>query len=359
MKTLTFPNFWVESANKTRARRDQVLEVGGAPSESDKAVKLLLRAAAGQFKHAIECTNYVILQLKTKENVADAISRGDLILQELDGGDTCYVVSSWFSLFEEMPFQNKSKWTLTIELLACRVVYRDDGSCCSGVPTCRRCTLLPHIDASSWTLLHRKFMIEFSLRPFTVTYYVAVRLPEKGDGEGIDLCIQDTQPLLACLARNYFTAARHHNPFVLEVHPDPVFPICSCSTTAMSVGFFAYKSEHLALLGLSAPQLLQKISPIEHPLGSFWLLPAVAAWDKMRLGDMIVRQAACHLTQTTTQDAVPMSNLIQEAQAVHLQSRKRKLEDHIEELKLELGVNQQNLTKVQRQLASLAESQSS
>ena len=127
----------------------------------------------------------------------------------------------------------------------------------------------------------------------------------------------------------------------------------------MSVGFFAYKSEHLALLEMSAPQLLQKISPIEHPLGSFWLLPAVTAWDKVRSGDMIVRQAACHLTQTTTQDAVPMSNLIQEAQAVHLQSRKRKLEDHIEELKLELGVNQQNLTKVQRQLASLAESQSS
>ena len=50
-----------------------------------------------------------------------------------------------------------------------------------------------------------------------------------------------------------------------------------------------------------------------------------------------------------------MSKFIQEAQAVHLQSRKRKLEDHIEELKLELGVNQQNLTKVQRQIASLAE----
>ena len=43
-----------------------------------------------------------------------------------------------------------------------------------------------------------------------------------------------------------------------------------------------------------------------------------------------------------------MSKFIQEAQAVHLQSRKRNLEDHIEELKLELGVNQQNLTKVPR-----------
>lgn len=129
-KTLTFPNFWVESAKKAMAwaRRDQVLQVGGAPSESDKAVKLLLRACAGQFKHAIECSNYVILQLKTKDNVADAISRGDLILEELgEGVDTCYVVSSWFSLFEEMPFLNKSKWTLTVELPGCSVVYRDEG----------------------------------------------------------------------------------------------------------------------------------------------------------------------------------------------------------------------------------------
>ena len=161
VKTLTFPNFWVESAEKAMAwaRRDQVLEVGGAPSESesDKAVKLLLRAAAGQFKHAIECTNYVILQLKTKENVADAISRGDLILQELDGGDTCYVVSSWFSLFEEMPFQNKSKWTLTIELLACSVVYRDDGRRFSWL--LQWCAHVQEMHAPS---PHRCFILDFA-----------------------------------------------------------------------------------------------------------------------------------------------------------------------------------------------------
>ncbi|CAE7535870.1 unnamed protein product, partial [Symbiodinium necroappetens] len=116
-KTLTFPNFWVESAKKAMAwaRRDQVLQVGGAPSESEKAVKHRLRTATEQFKTAIGCTNYVILQLQTKDNVADAISRGDLLLEELgEEGDTVYVVSSWFSLFQEMPFQNKSKWMLTI-----------------------------------------------------------------------------------------------------------------------------------------------------------------------------------------------------------------------------------------------------
>jgi len=126
--TLTFPNFWVESAKKAMAwaRRDQVIQVGGAPSQSDKAVTHRLRTAAQQLKTAIGCTNYVILQLQTKDNVADAISRGDLLLEELgEEGDTVYVVSSWFSLFQEMPFQNKSKWMLTIELLACTLVCSD------------------------------------------------------------------------------------------------------------------------------------------------------------------------------------------------------------------------------------------
>ena len=99
------------------------------------------------------------------------------------------------------------------------------------------------------------------------------------------------------------------------------------------MGFFAYETEHLALLEMRVPHLLRKIAPIGRPLGSFCLLPAAVAWENVRFGDMIVRQAACHMTQTTTQDATPMCKLIQEAQAVHLQSRKRKLEDCIEELK--------------------------
>lgn len=223
----------------------------------------------------------------------------------------------------------------------------DFPSRCSGLPAHRRCTLLPQIDISSWTLLHRKFMVEFSLGPpLAFTYFVAVPVPDKENGESVDLSEQDTRPLLACLARN-FVAAGCENPFIPEVHPGPVFPLCSSSTAAMGVGFFAYETEHLALLEMSVPQLLQKKAPIDHPLGSFWLLPAAVAWDKVRL------------TQTTTQDAVPMSKLIQEAPAAHLQSRMRKLEDHIEELELELGVNHQNLMKVSRQLAFLAEKQSS
>ncbi|OLP95089.1 hypothetical protein AK812_SmicGene22833 [Symbiodinium microadriaticum] len=276
-KTLTFPNFWVESAKKAMAwaRRDQVLQVGGAPSESEKAVKHRLRTATEQFKTAIGCTNYVILQLQTKDNVADAISRGDLLLEELgEEGDTVYVVSSWFSLFQEMPFQNKSKWMLTIE----------------------RCMLLPQIDVTSWTLLHRKFMVEFSLGPpLAFTYFVAVPVPDKENGESVDLSKQDTRPVLACLVRNF--------------SPGPVLSIVFLQPSSDGRGF-------LCLRGLP--------------------------YDPNNY-------ARCG----TDVQADP------KAQAVHLQSRKRKLEDHIEELKLELGVNQQDLTKVQRKLFSLSESQSS
>ena len=59
------------------------------------------------------------------------------------------------------------------------------------------------IDVSSWTLLHRKFMVEISLGPpLAFTYFVAVPVPDKENGESVDLSKQDTRPLLACLVRN-------------------------------------------------------------------------------------------------------------------------------------------------------------
>ena len=340
-------------------RKDRVRRLGGAPSDGDKAVKLHLRAAGEQFKDAIQCSNYsyIILHLQTKDNIADAISRRELRLE-----DGAYVVQSWWSPFQELPFKDKSTWSLTLEPLACIIISCQDGlkDPLIALFKFRRCTLLPRLYA--WTLASPSSAAGTSETPLVFTYYVAIPVPEAGikaDGDGcIDLSSQDTRPLLACLARN-FSAAGRENPFIMEVQPDPVFPLCSSSATAMGVGFFAYKSEDLVLLEMSAPQLLQKKAPIEHPLGCFWLLPACVAWEKIQSGEMLLRKAAFSMTQTPTQDAAPMSKFIQEAQAVHLQSRKRKLEDHIEELKLELGVNQQDLTKVQRQLASLFESQSS
>ena len=88
-------------------------------------------------------------------------------------------------------------------------------------------------------------------------------------------------------------------------------------------------------------------------------MPASLALEKIDSGELLLRKAAFTMTQTFTEDAEPMSRFIQEAQAVHLKSHKRKLEGRIEKLKLELGVNQQHLTKVQRQIASLPESESS
>ena len=64
--------------------------------------------------------------------------------------------------------------------------------------------LLPQIDVTSWTLLHRKFMVEFSLGPpLAFTYFVAVPVPDKENGESVDLSKQDTRPVLACLVRNF------------------------------------------------------------------------------------------------------------------------------------------------------------
>ena len=100
--------------------------------------------------------------------------------------------------------------------------------------------------------------------PLAFTYYVPIPVPQAVNAAAdgcADLSKQDTQPtqpLLTGLARNFSAAGRDH-PFVLDqIDPDPVFPLCSSSTTAMAVGFFAYKSEHLLLLEMSAPQLLQK-----------------------------------------------------------------------------------------------------
>jgi len=101
-------------------RKDRVRRLGGAPSDGDKAVKLHLRAAGKQFKDAIQCTNYVILHLKTQDNIADAISRRELRLE-----DGAYLVQSWWSPFQELPFKDKPKWMMTLELLACILSCHD------------------------------------------------------------------------------------------------------------------------------------------------------------------------------------------------------------------------------------------
>ena len=117
-----FPSGFVESRMKAMVltRKDRVRRLGGAPSDGDKAVKMHLRAAGEQFKDAIQCTNYVILHLKTKDNIADAISCRELQLE-----DGAYVVRGWWSPFQELPFKDKSKWMLTLEPLACIMSCHD------------------------------------------------------------------------------------------------------------------------------------------------------------------------------------------------------------------------------------------
>ena len=119
-----FPSGFVESSMKAMVltRKDRVRRLGGAPSDGDKAVKMHLRAAGDQFKDAIQCTNYVILHLKTKDNIADAISCRELQLE-----DGAYVVRGWWSPFQELPFKDKSKWMLTLEPLACIMSCHDGG----------------------------------------------------------------------------------------------------------------------------------------------------------------------------------------------------------------------------------------
>eukprot|EP00439_Symbiodinium_sp_Y106_P065117 s2218_g10.t1 len=145
--------------------------------------------------------------------------------------------------------------------------------------------------------------------PLAFTYYVPIPVPQAVNAAAdgcADLSKQDTQPtqpLLTGLARNFSAAGRDH-PFVLDqIDPDPVFPLCSSSTTAMAVGFFAYKSEHLLLLEMSAPQLLQKkprASILLEASGS--CQPASVALEKIDSGDLLLRKAAFTMTQTSTED---------------------------------------------------------
>ena len=96
-------------------RKERVRKLGGAPSESDKAVKMYLRAAGTKVADAIQSANFVILHLQTKDNIADALSRRELVYQDTGS----YTVASWMSPFEELPFKDKSKWMLTVQLPSC------------------------------------------------------------------------------------------------------------------------------------------------------------------------------------------------------------------------------------------------
>jgi len=155
-------------------RKDRVRRLGGAPSDGDKAVKLHLRAAGEQFKDAIQCSNYsyIILHLQTKDNIADAISRRELRLE-----DGAYVVQSWWSPFQELPFKDKSTWSLTLEPLACIIISCQDGlkDPLIALFKFRRCTLLPRLYA--WSLASPSSAAGTPETPFVFTYCAAIPVP--------------------------------------------------------------------------------------------------------------------------------------------------------------------------------------
>ncbi|CAE6921185.1 Cdkl4 [Symbiodinium natans] len=305
-------------------RKERVRKLGGAPSESDKAVKMYLRAAGTKVADAIQSANFVILHLQTKDNIADALSRRELVYQDTGS----YTVASWMSPFEELPFKDKSKWMLTVQ----------------------QCTLVPRLEP--WLFADASSAGADALPRASVlgcTFYVAVQ-PQDAP---VDLTLQDTKPLLACLARNTSAAGRE-NPFQAD-WSEPLYPLCSSSLTAMSLACFAFKKPKLLLLEMSASQLPQKQAPLEHPVGAFWLLPASLLLEKIHAGEMLLRKAMFEMTQTNTREAEPQSSVLREVQIARLQDQKRKLQGNIEGLHVDIAVQERDLKKVQRQLVELGQ----
>ena len=79
----------------------------------------------------------------------------------------------------------------------------------------------------------------------------------------------DTSPLVHLLRRNDLVKPAD-SPLLAA--PDPIFPLCSSETTAMTLGLFAYKMVPLTLVQVRTSCLIEGKAPYAHPMGSFWFL---------------------------------------------------------------------------------------
>ena len=103
--------------------------------------------------------------------------------------------------------------------------------------------------------------------PKRFTVYVAVPCADPAT-QFVDLQTMDTEPLLACLARNSVTPPRENRFDVVDEHrQDRAFPVCASNLDVMTLGYFAYKKPDLMLLEISAVDVVHDSPPIEHPIG--------------------------------------------------------------------------------------------
>ena len=114
-----FRGLFLESklAAITYQRKEAMRRLGAAPSVADRPVKSRLRdARSGALQDAAFESQYVILTLYTKENLAEACSTGQLLVE--DGG---YRVSQFWNPVEALPFRNADSWSMDLERLGCQI----------------------------------------------------------------------------------------------------------------------------------------------------------------------------------------------------------------------------------------------
>ena len=98
-------------------RKEAIRKLGGAPSEADKPVKTRLRDSRRAIEGAISENQYVILTLHSMENLAEACSTGQLVVEE--GG---YRVVDFWDPCHELPFRNLGAWSMDVECLGCKTM---------------------------------------------------------------------------------------------------------------------------------------------------------------------------------------------------------------------------------------------
>ena len=99
----------------TYERKNNLRKLGAAPSVTDKPVKYKLRDLGHEISETLFETDFVILKLSTQANLADALSKSELVLEQ----NGAYRVVAWPSPVDPLPFQDGDAWSVEVECLFC------------------------------------------------------------------------------------------------------------------------------------------------------------------------------------------------------------------------------------------------
>jgi len=214
----------------------------------------------------------------------------------------------------------------------------------------RRKNLLPKLMPGHWTPGPLSQVVPSE---FAFTYYAAVRNIElHAETEGLHMGVL---PVLQLLARNDVgpTSATPFKDLLQRGANEAWLMLCSSSTTAMTVGYYAFKASTLQLLEVRAGGLLGSKAPWYHPMGSFWAISLPTFAEMLKKKEASYNVAPFEMVLSDIGKPMPQWKLTQGIHAEQLATKKRNIEEHILSAKTKLEESEKQKAWCEKELKRL------